>query len=173
MKVKNEIQFMQMAIDQAKLSLKKNDYPVGAVLIIDNSYIDKARNKICSKNNWIDHAEQLLIKKNSKIIQKSIRQNSTVEIYTTLEPCLMCLGTINMNRISKIIYACPDPESGATHIKPENLTTWYKENWPKIKRGPLAKESFDLLIRFFNNKKTGNPKKLIKLFNNMRKIENL
>lgn len=62
------------------------------------------------------------------MIKKNItEENAFVEIYTTLEPCIMCLGTLVMSRVNRIVFACPDPLGGATSINKNTLSTYYVE----------------------------------------------
>lgn len=167
--------FMKQAIIEAKKSCDKGNYPVGSVLVMDGKLIGKKGNIINSDKDWISHAENALLNKYSKLIKKkylpsiidSSKKPPEIELYTTLEPCLMCLGASILNRVSKIIYACPDPHGGATKIKIDGLPKWYKQKWPKIKEGLYKKESYRLLMEFMENQKEEYWKKTVKLFNEL------
>jgi tRNA(adenine34) deaminase len=100
---------MTIAISQAKKSLLSKDFPVGAVLVVNGKYVGKSRNSVYSKNNWTDHAELKIIRKHSNTIKNAVKEKKEIILYTTLEPCFMCFGTAIINKITKIIYACPDP----------------------------------------------------------------
>ncbi|MBW3020991.1 nucleoside deaminase [Candidatus Woesearchaeota archaeon] len=145
-------EYMNLAIEQARISLDHGDYPVGSVLVIDDKFISKNRNKLNSNGDWSSHAEAILIRENAKLIRDCVKyNNSKVTLYTTLEPCLMCLGTSVMNRVSRIVYSCPDPHGGATHIDPNYLTNWYVKKWPKIDGGLYREKSFEFLVEFMKN----------------------
>lgn len=173
---KKEKEFMRIALNEAKKTLKKGNFPVGAILVLDGKIIGKSGNVLNSSKDWISHAESSLIKKKSSLIKKKylplIRNHShkfpKIELYTTLEPCLMCLGTAIINRISKIIYLCPDPHGGATKIKPANLSKWYKQKWPEIKEGAYRKESKDLLIEYIERQKEDYWKETLNLFKKIK-----
>jgi tRNA(Arg) A34 adenosine deaminase TadA len=158
--------YMQAAIIEAGAALQDGNYPIGAVLVIDGEIVDRSRNSICSENNWHGHAESNLIIKNSQLIKKKIKTGSDAQIYTTLEPCLMCLGTIVLHRISKIIYACADPHGGSIDLNPELLAVWYKDHWPKFEQGPFKYESLDLMIKFLTDKPSD--KEVLGLFKDLR-----
>lgn len=161
---------MKLALKEAEKSLSKGDFPVGAVLVIDGKLRDKKRNTLHNDKDWTSHAESLIIKENSKIIRKKIKNNnSKIELYTTLEPCLMCLGTVVLNRISKIIYACQDPHGGATHLNPKNLTDWYERKWPEIRGELFREESYELLIEFMKKKNDETWNKILKLYEGMHR----
>ena len=160
--------FMKLSLKEAEKSLNNKDFPVGAVLVIDGKLVDKKRNTLHNDKDWTSHAESLIIKENSKIIRDKIKNNnSKVELYTTLEPCLMCLGTAVLNRISKIVYACPDPHGGATHLNPKNLTKWYERKWPEIKCGLFKEKSYELLVNFMKEKNDETWNKILKLYEEM------
>lgn len=90
-----------------------------------------------------------MVRDNSKTIKEKVKNNnSKIEIYTTLEPCLMCLGSIVLNRISRVIFGCFDPFAGATRVKSKDLSAWYVKNWPEISGGLFGKESCKLILDF-------------------------
>lgn len=150
MQFTEDLGFMELAMEQARISSSEGNFPVGAVLVIDGKLIDTSRNLITSNSDWISHAEMGLLTKHAPLIKKSRKNNLDVVIYSTFEPCLMCHGTCVLNRISRIVYACPDPFTGATHIGPNLLPVGYASMCPKIESGLLKNESKKLLIEHMN-----------------------
>jgi tRNA(adenine34) deaminase len=149
MKTNNDIKFMKLALTEAKKALIRGDIPIGAVLVIDGKIIEKTNNALFSKSSWGDHAETQLILKYSQMIKKAKKENkSQIDLYTTLEPCLMCLGCATLHRVDRIIYSCPDPRGGATKVDISNLPSFYKDHWPKIETDLLKEESYLMLIKF-------------------------
>ncbi|MCK4670257.1 MAG: nucleoside deaminase [Nanoarchaeota archaeon] len=140
--------FMKLALEEARKAYSNGDYPVGAVLVIDGKFVDSGRNALYSNKNWVSHAELRLLNANANIIREKRKNNSKVELYTTLEPCLMCMGTAVLNRISRIVVACPDPHGGAAHLDPKHLTSFYVRKWPKIDSGLFKEESYQMLVDF-------------------------
>lgn len=139
-------EFMRKALQEARLAYARGQLPIAALLVIDNKIIEANSNSQVISNGWGDHAENILILRQQAIIRRSAKESKLVELFSTLEPCLQCMGTIAHNRISRVIYACPDPVAGSTHINPP--TEWYSKKWPKIVRGPFARESYDLFVEF-------------------------
>ena len=145
--------FMKIALEEAKIALDRGDFPVGAVLVIDGELVSKNRNQIYSNNGWVAHAELRLINENGKLIRDKIKKDSSkVTIYTTLEPCLMCLGTAVVNRCSRIVFACPDPHGGGTGVDVSSLTGFYKNNWPLIEGGLFREESYKIMMNFLKKR---------------------
>lgn len=65
---KNKV-FMKIAIEEARKSLSEGDFPVGAVLVIDDELVGKDRNSIHSNKDWTSHAEIKLLLKYSSLIK--------------------------------------------------------------------------------------------------------
>lgn len=137
---------LKIAIDIAKEAYKSGNFPVGAVLVIDNQIIDKTGS---NQESWVTHAENILIIKNAKSIQEARKSNKEVKIFTSLEPCIQCLGASVSNRINQIFYVQKDPIGGACSLKPDSIGLWYKENWPEIYNFQISDEPKKLLIEFF------------------------
>jgi tRNA(Arg) A34 adenosine deaminase TadA len=96
--------FMQVAIDEALNGMKKNDGgPFGAVIVKDNKIISKAHNLVIKTNDPTAHAEINAIRKASKKLNSF--NLSGCELYTTCEPCPMCLGAIFWARIDKVYFS--------------------------------------------------------------------
>lgn len=98
------LKFMKMAIALSKKNIEKAmGGPFGAVLVRNGKVIAKSTNKVIATNDPTAHAEIVAIRIASKKL-KSFDLSDCV-IYTSCEPCPMCLGAIYWSRISKIFYA--------------------------------------------------------------------
>ena len=97
--------FMKLAISEAKKGISNgHGGPFGAVIVKDNKVIAKAHNEVIKRNDATSHGEVNAIRKASKKLKTF--DLSGCEIYTTGEPCPMCLGAILWARIDKIYYGC-------------------------------------------------------------------
>ncbi len=97
--------YMQIALDEAFSGMRKNHGgPFGAVITIKNKLIAKSHNQVIKSNDPTAHAEILAI----RIASRKLRRFdlSDCEIYSTCEPCPMCLGAIHWAKIKKLIYSC-------------------------------------------------------------------
>ena len=102
--------YMNIALKEAKKALKRNEIPVGAVIVKNNKIISKGYNKREKTKNVTQHAEIIAITKACKKI-KNWRLDDCV-IYITMEPCMMCSGAIEQSRIKKIIYGVENKNYG-------------------------------------------------------------
>ena len=100
--IMNEQYYMNIALSLAKKAYRKNEVPIGAIIVKKNKIITKAYNKKESKHNSIYHAELIAINKACKKL-KTWHLDDCV-LYTTLEPCMMCSGAIEQSRIRKVVY---------------------------------------------------------------------
>lgn len=141
--------YMKIAIKEANKSLKHNDVPVGCVIIKNNQIIAKSYNKREKNNKITRHAEINAIEKASKKLKTWHLEDCI--LYTTLEPCLMCLSVISQSRIKKVIYAL-DNEKNKYSI---NELKKIAEDINKIEfvKGDYSKESLELIQKFFQKQR--------------------
>lgn len=96
---------MQRAIDLARSGMNEQEGgPFGCVIVKEGKIIGEGNNRVTSTNDPTAHAEIVAIRDACKNIQSF--QLDKCEIYTSCEPCPMCLGAIYWARPSKIYYAC-------------------------------------------------------------------
>jgi tRNA(Arg) A34 adenosine deaminase TadA len=96
--------FMQMAIDLSEYNVKQGlGGPFGAVIVKDGMVVARSANKVVPTNDPTAHAEVSVI----RLACQELNTYSLAgcEIYTSCEPCPMCLGAIYWARIDKIYYA--------------------------------------------------------------------
>src|SRR6266481_1093569 len=97
--------YMRIALEEAKKSFDANLLPVGAVLVEDGKVVGKAQ-KSESHSYYLDHAEILALRDALKT--KQYKPEKDLTLYTTLEPCIMCWGTILQSPVKRVVYAMED-----------------------------------------------------------------
>ena len=96
--------FMKKAISLAEENLKTNaGGPFGAVVVKDGEIIGKGGNRVTSQNDPTAHAEIVAIREAAKNLGSF--DLSGCEIFTSCEPCPMCLGAIYWARLDRLYYA--------------------------------------------------------------------
>lgn len=139
---------MLKALSQAGLALKHNEVPIGAVIVNkEGIVIARAYNQIEKQHCQCAHAEVLAIKKACKKIG-GWRLNGCW-LYVTLEPCLMCMGLIQLSRIEGVIYGAQSPLFGMSLYNEVKPPPYAKNLY--IEGGTKEHESKLLLQRFFSN----------------------
>jgi guanine deaminase len=109
--MKDELSLLSRAIVLAKNSIKEGGGPFGAVIARDGKIVSEANNLVVSSHDPTAHAEVLAIRKASSFLKS--HDLSDCVIYTSCEPCPMCLGAIYWAGIKRVVYAA-DRKDAAT-----------------------------------------------------------
>lgn len=143
-----EQNFMKLALRHAQHAHREKEVPIGAVIVDEfGKVIATARNSVEGDMDATSHAEINCLKRAAKVKNNWRLLNCTM--YSTLEPCPMCLSAIQAFRIKRLVYGAKDHRLGA-------CGSWLdleKHNHPyhsvEIDGGLLADESANLLKLFF------------------------
>ena len=95
--------FMMKAIELSIKSVDSGTGPFGAVIVKDNKIISEGFNIVTSSNDPTSHAEIVAIRNACNSLNNFVLKDC--DLYTTCEPCPMCLSAIYWARINKIYYA--------------------------------------------------------------------
>ena len=147
----NDEKWMRIAIEEANLAMDKNEVPVGAVLVKNDTLIAQAHNKPITKNDPTAHAEIQLLRKAGEQ-QKNYRLPEST-LYVTLEPCTMCFGAMVHARIDRIVYGASDPKTGVCGSRMNLNEENFFNHKISITSGILEKESSKLLKLFFKSRR--------------------
>jgi len=147
----NYEQIMVKALDQAKKALAAGEFPVGCLMVHQDKILATGYRKGTTGDfpNEIDHAEMIALKR--LIDLKVNTDKNRIVLFTTLEPCLMCLGALILSGISEIVYAYEDVMGGGTRCDLTKLPPLYKNHRILIVPNILRKESLKLFKTFFQN----------------------
>ena len=141
---------MGIALEEAEKCLEQKILTVGAVLVVNGLVVGK-----CHKDNFhsyhTDHAETLLLRQYFK--DRVVRRgNQTISIYTTMEPCMMCLGLMMHLPVDKLFYAAKDPYGGGCCIlsHPHILPFRHQEKPMQVTSCLCENEAKNQLKRFLD-----------------------
>ena len=150
--------WMQLAINLAHKSLALDEVPVGALIVATSKQlqqqpqiIGEGYNRQISSNDATAHAEIMAIRNATKTTSNYRLIDCT--LYTTLEPCTMCLGAIVHSRINTIVFACTEPKSGAIISNPQAINANFFNHKFQIRTGVLEAEAKLLMQNFFKAKR--------------------
>lgn len=102
--------YMYLAYKQSLKAYKKDDVPIGTVIVKNSKIIAKAYNRKAKTNITTRHAEIIAIERACKKLKTWHLDDC--EIYITMEPCLMCYGAIEQSRIKSIKYGVKNHNFG-------------------------------------------------------------
>ena len=144
-------QFMQQAIEQARLAALAGEVPVGAVLVRDGKVISSAFNKPISTHDPSAHAEMLALRAAAQNEANYRLPGST--LYVTLEPCTMCSGAILHARVDRVVYGAVDPKTGAAGSVLNVFSSKQINHQTAVEGGLMGDECGQLLRNFFKERR--------------------
>ena len=111
----NDANKMKLALDLAEQALGRGEIPIGAVVFQGNKAIAKSYTTENRDRRFLVHAElNVLIEVDQKGLSTSDRRN--LQLFTTLEPCVMCFGAAMSCFVGEIVYSLNAPDDGATRL---------------------------------------------------------
>ena len=102
----NHEYFMREALKEAELAGQAGEKPIGAVIVHQGQVIGRGRARHLERQSGIAHAEMNALLQAEQYI--FTHKHEGCVIYTTLEPCVMCLGAVVMSDVDDIVYALAD-----------------------------------------------------------------
>ncbi|MDO5044044.1 MAG: nucleoside deaminase [Coriobacteriia bacterium] len=139
--------YMREALREAQIAYDLGEVPIGAVCVYDDQIISHAHNVRELLKDPAGHAEFIALEAAS--LKQDRWRLSGLEVFVTLEPCVMCAGLMVNARIERCVFGAKDPKGGA-------LETLYKLGEDKrlnhgfeVVSGVLEDECSELLRRFF------------------------
>ena len=109
--MKNHIYFLQKAVQESAHSVRVGCSPFGAVIVKDGVIIAKAHNQVVSHQDPTAHAEVSCIRKACRKLKT--HDLSGCVLYTSCEPCPMCLNAAKWANITQIFYAASRDDADA------------------------------------------------------------
>lgn len=125
------------------MALDAGDIPVGAVVVHGGEIVSTGRNGVESGRNDLLHAEHVAV---ARIPQLLWSRRRACTVYTTMEPCAMCLGAIVYSAIDRIVWGASDPLA-ATHAS-VNATPYYNRRKLVLLGGVLEADCQALLNEY-------------------------
>lgn len=106
MKSDAPLYYMNLALEQAQLAFAQQEVPVGAVLVRQGQILSAAYNSREADKDPFAHAEIKVVRQAVAVIGDWRLQDC--DLYVTLEPCLMCLGTLLQARVRALYFGAFD-----------------------------------------------------------------
>jgi len=146
-----DVQYMGLAITEARAALAHGDVPIGAVVVRDTPdgpvVVAARHNERELTGDPTAHAEVLALRDAAQAVGHWRLLDCT--LYVTLEPCVMCAGALVNSRIGRVVYGATDPKAGAVASLYEVCADQRLNHRPPVQAGVLADECGQLLKDFF------------------------
>ncbi|OZA72980.1 tRNA adenosine(34) deaminase TadA [Polynucleobacter sp. 39-46-10] len=144
-------QFMQQALDQAKLAAAAGEVPVGAVLVRDGEVISTGFNQPITNSDPSAHAEMMALRAAASD-EANYRLPGTT-LYVTLEPCTMCAGAMLHARVDRVVFGATDPKTGAAGSVLNVFSEKQINHQTVVEGGIMGEECGQILRDFFKERR--------------------
>lgn len=143
----NHSVFMKEALIEAKNAYRKDEIPIGAIIVQNSKIIARAHNLRENLQLTASHAEMLAIKEAND--KTGYWRLDNCILYTTVEPCMMCAGAIVQARIKTVVYGTKDEKAGCAGSIHNLLQESRFNHQCTVIGGVMAAESQAILNQFF------------------------
>lgn len=145
--------FMRAALDMAARAARRDEVPVGAVVVLNGKIIARAHNKTRTAKSSTAHAEMLALRRAARKIGGW--RMCGADVFVTLEPCAMCAGALALARVRCVYFGASDESYGAcgTNEKLNIPENFHPNHALKAAGGILADDCSKLLKEYFKGKR--------------------
>lgn len=138
---------MKNALDLARDAMRRNEVPVGALIVRNDAILCSATNRTVRDQDPTSHAEVLAIREAALKLDRWRLDDCT--LYVTLEPCAMCAGAIVLARLKRVVFGAWDPKAGMAGSVGDLLRHSKLNHQPEVQGGVLQDECSAVLLDFF------------------------
>ncbi|MGH3147329.1 MAG: nucleoside deaminase [Rubrobacter sp.] len=155
--LETDLTMMRRALLAAEGAAERGEVPVGAVVARGGEILAVAANEREATGDPTAHAELLAIREASRTLGGWRLADCT--LYATLEPCPMCAGAAHAARLSRLVYAAPDPKAGYAGTLHNTPADDRLNHTITSEGGLLEAEAARILRDFFKYRRRRRPQK--------------
>jgi len=144
-------EFMEKALEQARIAVASGEVPVGAVIVQNGNIIASGGNRTIENNDPTAHAEMIAIRQAARHLGSQRLTNC--DLYVTLEPCPMCAAAISFARIRRLYFGAADIKGGAVENGVRFFTQPTCHHSPEVYSGIAESDCASILVEFFQEKR--------------------
>lgn len=143
--------WMEAALALARRAELEGEVPVAAILVLDDQIVGRGWNRNIGLHDPSAHAEIETLREAGRILRNHRLPGTT--LYCTLEPCVMCAGALVHARVQRVVYAAPDPRTGAAGSVFDTLLSPLHNHRIEVRGGVLAEPAGAMLRAFFHQRR--------------------
>jgi tRNA(adenine34) deaminase len=103
--------FMGEALAEAQLAVERGERPIAAVAVVDEAMVARAHDRVEQADDPTAHAVVVALREAARRLGRGRLADAT--IFTTEEPCAMCVGALLESDVEALVYAMPNSRDGA------------------------------------------------------------
>lgn len=143
----DELDLMRLALDQARIAGREGDVPIGAVITLNGEVVVVGRNERERTGDPTAHAEIVALRRAAQRAGTWNLSGATMAV--TVEPCTMCAGALVAARVSRLVFGCWEPKTGAAGSLWDVLRDPRLPHRVEVRGDVLADEAAALMRDFF------------------------
>jgi tRNA(adenine34) deaminase len=149
--VSEHVIFMRLALEQARLAAEAGEVPIGAVVVAGGEVVGRGFNRPIGAVDPTAHAEVIALREAARTLGNY--RLTGLDLYVTLEPCLMCVGALVHARVARVIFGAREPKTGALVSTLQALDIPALNHRFEIVEGVLEAECRDIVQTFFRDRR--------------------
>lgn len=149
--IDGDIGYMRIALELARQAQDQGEVPVGAIVVQNDQIIGRGYNCPIRSADPTAHAEVVAMRDAGNNLANYRLPGCT--LYVTLEPCAMCIGAMFHARVERLVYAAPDPKTGACGSIIDLPSQVRLNHHLQVTAGVMACEASLMLKQFFIQKR--------------------
>jgi tRNA(adenine34) deaminase len=147
-----DARWMRAALDEAEAAFREGEVPIGAVVVREDQVIGRGHNRTGQSGQPFEHAEMRALWSATEAVGMYGLEEAV--LYSTIEPCVMCIGAVILARLPRVVFGAREPRTGACE------SIFSIPNEPRLMQriaviGGIEEEKCrELMQRFFEQRRT-------------------
>lgn len=106
-----DARWMREALVEAESAFVAGEVPVGAVVVLENRVVGRGHNRTVERAQPFEHAEVVALWEAVAAVGAHALEEAV--LYSTVEPCVMCIGAVLLARVPRVVFGAREPKTGA------------------------------------------------------------
>jgi len=143
--------WMRHALAAAREAQASGEVPIGTCIVSENKLVAVSGNRTRTDCDPTAHAEIVALREAARTLGNY--RLTSVDVYSTIEPCAMCAGALIQARVRRLVYGAPDERAGAVISRFRICDTDFLNHRIQISAGVLEEECRALMQEFFRSRR--------------------
>lgn len=142
---------MRLCLAEAAAAGAAGEVPVGALVVRSGTVLARAGNRTIADRDPTAHAEIVALR--AAALAAGNHRLPEVEVFVTVEPCMMCVGALIQARVRSVVFGCADPKAGFLGSVADYTSFPRLNHRFAVRGGVCAAAAAELLQDFFRQRR--------------------